>query len=234
MKALAGVNLSRMSTPRNWTLPWVARATLASSGASAVHGPHHEAHTFTTTGFPWSWATSRRNVARSKVGSWSGRDGSSRPFASAGVSESPPVHPDVTSERTIPRARRVTAERRGGMSPHCPSDQPFGGTAGRRCYPAVDGRFPGRHHPPAVDGPVRRGAQAAPRGDRFPERVPRPRRRHGDEHAPDPGGSRLGAGLPGRADRSSNARRGHLEGIAHGRAGELRGDPVAGAAGTER
>src|SRR6266540_2169079 len=117
MKALAGVNLSRMSTPRNWTLPWVARATLASSGASAVHGPHHEAHTFTTTGFPWSWATSQRNAARSKVGSWSGRDGRSRPFASAGVSEFPPVHPDATSERTIPRARMVTAERRGGMSP---------------------------------------------------------------------------------------------------------------------
>src|SRR5206468_3000068 len=61
------------------TLPFVSREIAARCGASAVHGPHHEAHTFTTTGFPSSWPRSCRNMDGSNVGSASALDGRSEP-----------------------------------------------------------------------------------------------------------------------------------------------------------
>src|SRR5712692_10397908 len=69
MNARASVSWSSMSTPTNCTRPRYSLETVASSGASRVQGPHHEAQTFTTIGVPRSSVRSRWNFAGSNSGS---------------------------------------------------------------------------------------------------------------------------------------------------------------------
>src|SRR5580765_6789778 len=77
MNAWAGGRVSRMSTPRNCAFPSNSWDTCARCGASWVHGPHHEAHTFTTTGSPWSEVSRDWNCWGSNDGSAVGLVGSS-------------------------------------------------------------------------------------------------------------------------------------------------------------
>src|SRR6476646_6531927 len=76
MNVRAGVSWSSMSTPRNWTRPAYCAETFARLGASFVQGPHHDAHTFTTTGFPFSVVSSSRNWLALNVGRAVADDGS--------------------------------------------------------------------------------------------------------------------------------------------------------------
>src|SRR5437867_4590922 len=76
MNARAGPIWSRTSTPRNWTRPRNWPAARARSGASSMHGPHHDAQTLITTGFPRSVVRRSRKRAPSNSGSSVGLDGS--------------------------------------------------------------------------------------------------------------------------------------------------------------
>src|SRR5437879_1983980 len=76
MNARAGVSWSSMSTPRNWTRPAYCAETCARLGASLVQGLHQDAHTFTTTGFPFSVVSSSRNWVALNVGRAVADDGS--------------------------------------------------------------------------------------------------------------------------------------------------------------
>src|SRR6266542_898919 len=99
MNAWAEDRRSRMSTPRNWIRPPNRRAAAARCGASSLHGPHHDAQTFTTTGTPRSCPSSSLNRSRSNSGSVAGSVGSrraevalrARPAASPGEDAPAPV-----------------------------------------------------------------------------------------------------------------------------------------------
>src|SRR6266567_9107332 len=104
MNRRAGMRWSRMSTPTNCTRPRVWRDSCARCGASTMHGPHHEAQMFTTTGSPWRFESRVRNEARSNVGSAVG-DGGSVGVPSA--EPEPPPHAAVSTTTATTSGRAV-------------------------------------------------------------------------------------------------------------------------------
>src|SRR5438309_3908721 len=112
MNVRAGVSWSSMSTPRNWTRPAYCAETCARLGASLVQGLHHDAHTFTTTGFPFSVVSSPRNCVALNVGRAVADDG-----GATGEALGPfglPVHAARASATAATSSGR---DRTSGMTP---------------------------------------------------------------------------------------------------------------------
>src|SRR3954451_22617921 len=68
MKVVAPERSSCASTPMNRTVPPYLALAAARSGASVMHGPHHDAQMFTSTGWPFCWAIRSWKAVGSIVG----------------------------------------------------------------------------------------------------------------------------------------------------------------------
>ena len=167
MNDLAWVRESRMSTPRNCTRSPNSWWAATRRGISSWQGGHHSPQKLTTTGVPFSCASSRWKVSGSIAGRASANSGSSGSFGGIAGGDRPDRSARLRPRgRRKPRARARRGERavvgrsyKDGRTLHGIARLSLGARA-RHPGPA---RGPKAGHPP--DRPPGKG-RGGPRGPR--------------------------------------------------------------------